>query len=186
MELNKNLINDRKLNNFKLVYGKISLLLFLTFLFHSCTISYKFNGSSIDYTKTKTLSIADFPNNAELIYPPLSQYFSETLKDSYTKQTRLQLIKKGGDLNIEGEIVGYQLTPMSISADSYASETKLTLTINVRFSNSKNPEEDFEKKYSAFQTFNSSRMLTDVQDELMQTMVSEIADNIYNDTVAKW
>jgi hypothetical protein len=186
MELNKNLINDRKLNNFKLVSGKITLLLFLTFSFNSCTISYKFNGSSIDYTKTKTLSIADFPNNAELIYPPLSQYFSEALKDAYTKQTRLQLIKKGGDLNIEGEIVGYQLTPMAISADSYASETKLTLTINVRFSNSKNPEEDFEKKYSAFQTFNSSRMLTDVQDELMQTMVSEITDNIYNDTVAKW
>lgn len=161
-------------------------VLFLVLSLVSCKISYKFNGASIDYTKTRTISIADFPNNAELVYPPLSQYFSEALRDAYTKQTRLQLVKKGGDLSLEGEIVGYQLTPLAISADSYASQTKVTLTINVRFSNSKNPEEDFEKKYSAFQTFDSSKMLTDVQDELMQQMVAEIVDNIYNDTVAKW
>jgi hypothetical protein len=154
--------------------------------FASCTISYKFNGSSIDYTKTKTLAISDFPNTAELIYPPLAQEFSEKLRDTYTKQTRLKLLKKGGDMNIEGEIVGYVLTPMAIAADSYSAETKLTITIKVRFSNNKNPEDDFEKTYSAYQTFDSSRMLSDVQDELMKIMITEIADNIYNDTVAKW
>lgn len=152
----------------------------------SCTISYKFNGSSIDYTKTKSISIADFPNTAELVFPPLSQEFSEALRDSYTKQTRLQLLKKGGDLHLEGEIVGYQLTPLAISADSYASQTKLTLTIKVRFSNNKNPEEDFEKSYSTFQTFDSNKLLTDVQDQLMKQMIADIVDNIYNDTVAKW
>jgi hypothetical protein len=161
----------------------ISVILFASI---SCTISYKFNGSSIDYNKTKTLSISDFPNTAELIYPPLSQEFSEALRDSYSKQTRLQLLKKGGDLHLEGEIVGYQLTPMAISPDSYSAETKLTMTIKVRFVNNKNPEEDFEKTYSSFQTFNSNRMLTDVQEELMKIMVAEIVDNIYNDTVAKW
>jgi hypothetical protein len=75
---------------------------------------------------------------------------------------------------------------MAISADSYSAETKLTMTIKVRFSNNKNPEDDFEKSYTAFQTFDSSRLLSDVQDELMKIMVAEIADNIYNDTVAKW
>lgn len=163
----------------------LSAIVFL-FFFSSCTISYKLNGASIDYSKTKTIAIADFPNTAELIYPPLSQYFSETLRDTYSKQTRLQLLKKGGDLNLEGEIIGYQLTPMAISADSYASQTKLTLTVNVRFTNNKNPDDDFERKYSAFQTFDSSKMLTDVQDDLMKVMVAEITDQIYNDTVAKW
>lgn len=158
----------------------------ITLIGVSCSISYKFNGSSIDYTKTKTLSISDFPNTAELIYPPLSQEFGETLRDTYTKQTRLQILKKGGDMHLEGEIVGYQLTPMAISANSYSSETKLTMTVKVRFSNNKNPDDDFEKSYSAFQTFDSSRMLTDVQDELMKIMVAEITDEIYNDTVAKW
>ena len=164
----------------------LGVLLALASVCFSCSVSYKFNGSSIDYTKTKTITVADFPNMAEFIHPPLSQFFSETLRDTYTKQTRLQLLRKGGDLQVEGEIVGYQLTPMAISADSYAAETKITLTVAVRFSNPKNPEDDFEKKYTAYQTFDSNRLLTDVQDELMKIMVTEIADNIYNDTVAKW
>jgi len=182
-------LNRKKFLIKYLLYAKF-LKLFVVFIlflfFQSCTISYKFNGASIDYTKTKSISISDFPNVAELIYPPLAQEFSESLRDEYSKQTRLQLLKKGGDMNIEGEIVGYQLTPMAISADSYSSETKLTMTIKVRFTNNKNPEDDFEKTYIAYQTFDSNQMLTDVQDELMTVMVKEIADNIYNDTVAKW
>ncbi len=167
--------------------GKVLFLTGLVVLsFTSCSISYKFNGASIDYSKTKTISISDFPNTAELVYPPLAQEFTEALRDQYSKQTRLQLLKKGGDLNIEGEIVGYQLTPMAISADTYASETKLTLTVNVRFTNNKNPEDDFEKRYSVFQTFDSTQSLNDVQDELMKLMITDITDNIYNDTVAKW
>ena len=184
MELNKIKMKAKisiKLNtSFKL------LLVLLVLSLVSCTISYKFNGSSIDYSKTKTLSIADFPNNAELIFPPLAQEFSEKLRDTYSRQTRLKLLKKGGDMQLEGEIVGYELTPMSISADSYASQTKLTVTIKVRFTNIKNPEDDFEKSYTAYQTFDSNSLLTDVQDELMKIMITEIAENIYNDTVAKW
>jgi len=165
---------------------RILLVSIISLLLMSCSISYKFNGSSIDYTKTKTLSIFDFPNAAELVYPPLSQEFSEALRDSYTKQTRLQLLKKEGDLHLEGEITGYLLTPLAISADSYASQTKLTLTIKVRFTNYKNPEEDFEKSYTSFQTFDSNLILTNVQDALNKQMITDIVDNIYNDTVAKW
>lgn len=166
--------------------GTFLLLIVLLFTFSGCTISYKFNGASIDYTKTRSISIADFPNTAELVHPPLAQEFSEKLRDVYTKQTRLQVLKRGGDMHLEGEITGYQLTPMAISADTYASETKLTITIKVRFTNNKNPTEDFEKTYSAYQTFDSNLMLNDVQDELLKTMIDEITDNIYNDTVARW
>lgn len=160
------------------------LLIFL--LMPSCLISYKFNGASIDYSKTKSISIADFPNNAALVYPPLSNSLSEGIRDIYSRQTRLQILRRGGDLELEGEITNYQLTPMAIAADSYSAETKLTLTIKVRFTNNVAPEESFEKTYSAFQTFDSSRMLNDVQEELCNTMIQEIAENIYNDTVAKW
>jgi hypothetical protein len=166
--------------------SKMLCVSIISLMLVSCSVSYKFNGSSIDYTKTKTLSIFDFPNTAELVYPPLSQEFSESLRDSYTKQTRLQLLKKEGDLHLEGEITGYQLTPLAISADSYSSQTKLTLTIKVRFTNYKNPEEDFEKSYTSFQTFDSNLILTNVQDALNKQMISDIVDNIYNDTVAKW
>ena len=167
-------------------YIRYVLFVGVVFLMNSCLMSYTFNGASIDYAKTKSISIVDFNNVAQLIHPPLSQEFSEKLRDKYSKQTRLKLLKTGGDLHLEGEIVGYDLTPMSIAQDSYSAETKLTVTINVRFTNNLNPEDDFEKKYIAYQSFDSNRMITDVQDELLATIIEDIADNIYNDTVAKW
>jgi hypothetical protein len=186
MELNKIKLKSR-MKRFTKFKNLVMLFCWsVSVVFTSCTISYKFNGASIDYSKTKIISIADFPNTAELVYPPLAAQFSESLRDAYAKQTRLQIVKKGGDLHLEGEIVGYQLTPMAISADTYSSETKLTMTVNVRFSNNKNPEDDFEKKYTVYQTFPSSKMLNEVQDDLMKTMIADIVDNIYNDTVAKW
>ena len=155
-------------------------------MLQGCAISYKFNGASIDYQTTKSIAIADFPNQAALVYPPLSNDLTEALRDIYSRQTRLEVTRKGGDLELEGEITGYQLTAMAISADSYAAETKLTITVRVRFTNNNAPEDDFEKTYSAYQTFDSNKLLTDVQDELCAVMVQEIAESIYNDTVARW
>ncbi len=152
----------------------------------SCLISYRFNGASIDYSKTQSISIADFPNNAALVNPNLSNALSEGIRDIFSRQTRLSILPRNGDMELEGEITDYSLTPMAISADSYAAETKLTVTIRVRFTNNKAPEESFEKTYSAFQTFNSARLLTEVQDELCTAMVTELAESIYNDTVARW
>ena len=151
-----------------------------------CTISYKFNGASIDYTKVKSISITDFPNMAELVYAPLSNMFSEALRDKYVRQTKLQLLRTGGDLDVQGEIVGYDYVPLSIGTDALAAQTRLSLTVNVRFMNRQNPEEDFEKRYTASQTFDSNQMLNDVQDELLTLMIEEITDQIYNDTVANW
>lgn len=162
------------------------LVLLLALAAAGCTISYKFNGASIDYAKVKSVSITDFPNMAELVYAPLSNMFSETLRDKYTRQTKLQLLRTGGDLDLQGEIVGYDYVALSIGTDALAAQTRLTLTVNVRFTNRQNPEDDFEKRYSSSQTFDSNQMLSDVQDELLALMIEEITDQIYNDTVAKW
>lgn len=161
-------------------------LCLIAYTLHSCAISIKFNGASIDYSTTHSIGIADFPNNAALVNPSLSNNLSEGIRDLFSRQTRLQIGRKGGDLELEGEITGYTLTPMSISADSYAAETKLTITVAVHFTNNVNPDESFDKTYSAFQNFDSSRMLSDVEDELCATMITEIAESIFNDTVARW
>ena len=174
------------MKSYKIIYRTFFLLAF-GLVFTACSVNYSFNAGALDYSKYKTISITDFPNNAELVNPTLAHNFSEALRDKFTRQTKLSLQKTGGDMHIEGEIVGYQLQAMAISADSYASETKLTLTINVRFSDTKNPENDFEdKRYSASQLFDSNRMLADVEPELIEILVNEIVDNIYNDTVARW
>ena len=151
-----------------------------------CTISYKFNGANINYQTTHSISIADFPNNAAMVNPTLSAELTETIRTQFQRQTRLEILRKGGDLELEGEIVGYDITQGAIAADSYASESKLTIRVTVHFTNNIYPEESFDKTYSAFQTFDASRLLSDVQDELCAVIVQEIAESIYNDTVAKW
>ena len=98
--------------------NKIWLFCLIGLIVTACSISYKFNGASIDYTKVKTITIKDFPNQAPLVYPPLSQKFTEALKDIYIRQTRLQLVNSNGDLDLEGEITGYDLC-VSDQADDY-------------------------------------------------------------------
>ena len=166
-----------------IVFG---LLSFVLILLSSCAVSFKFNGANINYQTTHSISVADFPNNAPMVNPTLSNNLTEGIRDLYQRQTRLQVLRKGGDLELEGAIIGYEITQGAISVDSYASESKLTIRVQVHFTNNINPEESFDKTYSAFQTFDASKLLTDVQDELCAVMITEIAENIYNDTVAKW
>lgn len=166
--------------------GIIYLFLVLSIIMAGCTISYKFNGASIDYTKVKTISIKDFPNQAPLVYPPLSQQFTEGVKDIYVRQTRLSLVRDNGDLQLEGEITGYDLTPMAVKEDAYSSKTKLTITVKVRYTNRTNADEYFEQSFSAYREFDSNVMLQDVQDQLCSEIIEELADQIYNSTVANW
>jgi hypothetical protein len=121
-----------------------------------------------------------------MVNPTLSNNLSESIRDIFQRQTRLQVLRKGGDLELEGEIVGYDISQGAIATDSYASESKLTISVTVHYTNNINPEESFDKTYSSYQTFDASRLLTDVQDELCAVIIKEIAENIYNDTVAKW
>lgn len=169
-----------------LKYRKIGLLCLIAIIVTACSISYKFNGASIDYTKIKTITIKDFPNQAPLVYPPLAQKFTEALKDIYVRQTRLDLVDNNGDLDLEGEITGYDLTPMAVKEDAYASQTKLTITIRVRYANRVNPDDDFEQSFSAYREFDANQMLQQVQDQLAEEITEELVDQIYNATVANW
>ncbi|MBR6804894.1 MAG: LptE family protein, partial [Paludibacteraceae bacterium] len=110
----------------------------------------------------------------------------ESLRDIYAKQTRLTQVTNNGDIELEGEITGYDITPMSISDDAIAAETRLTITINVRYSNKANSDKDFERSFSAFQNFSNTQTLTQVQEQLCQTIVDEIVETIFNQTVADW
>ncbi|MBQ8423899.1 MAG: LptE family protein [Coprobacter sp.] len=152
----------------------------------ACTISYKFNGASIDYNTTKTITINDFPIRAALVYPPLATTFNETLKDAYIRQTRLSLVESGGDLVLEGEITGYTLTPQAVTEDAYASQTRLTVTVKVRYTDTKKPTNDLDRSFSAYRDFSSDQMLTDVQDDLITEITEELAELIFNATVGNW
>lgn len=164
----------------------ILISLLLTLLLAGCSIKYSLNGASIDYTKIKTVSITDFQNLAPTVYPPLAQRFTEDLKDRFQRQTRLRDIPTNGDLSIEGEIVGYDLSAEAVQENAFAAKTRLTLRINVRFTNKVNEEENFEREFTSFGTFDSSQMFVDVQDQLCEELTKDIINQIFNATVENW
>ena len=143
--------------------------------------------SSIDYNKVKTITIVEFENHADYVYAPLAIEFNQRLRDMFTQQTRLRMVDSGGDLEISGEIIGYNQYNEAVDASGYSSKVKLTLTVKVNYVNNTNHEEDFtDQQFSAFQTYDSSQLLTAVQDGLIEVMVRDIAEQIFNSTVANW
>ena len=152
----------------------------------ACGVSYKFNNAKLDYSIYKTIAVADFPNQAPLVYPPLFQEFNEKLKDAYSRQTRLQIVQQNGDYNVSGAIVGYTLQQLAVGADGLSAQTSLIMTVRVEFSNNKNPQEDFSKTFSAHREFSSTSSFDAVQGELCTQLVEDIVDQIFNATVASW
>lgn len=147
---------------------------------------YKFNGASIDYTKTKTIQIADFTNRASYVWGPMAPMFNNQLKDIFASHTKLQQVKRNGDLKIEGEITQYTQRNKSVSSEGYSAQTELSMTVNVRFTNNTNHQEDFERQFTANTTYETTQSLASVQEELVTQMVEEIVDQIFNATVANW
>lgn len=164
----------------------IFILLLLLISISSCSVSYSFRGTSINYDLTKTLQIGHFVNQAPLVYPPLEQQFNEEMKDMFTRNTRLQLVNQNGDMEIEGEIVGYELTPMAVQEDAFASETRLTMTVRMRFRNNKTDDPEIEERISANRTFSSDQVFDSVQDQLLNELIDEIIDQIFNATMSNW
>lgn len=172
----------------KRIFLYISLfgLICIAVLLSACSVSYKFNGASIDYTKTKTIQIKDFPIRSAYVWGPMASIFNNELRDIFGKQTKLIQVKRNGDLQIEGEITQYQQRNKSVSADGYSAQTELSMTVNVRFTNTKKHDEDFERTFTATQTYESTRNLNSVQEELVTQMTQDICDQIFNATVANW
>lgn len=168
---------------FKRVFSIISMLVVL----NACSISYKFNGAALDYDIYKTIAISQFPIRAALVYPPLQQTFENQLNDMITRQTRLRVVdSNNSDLRLEGEITGYSLSPQAVNEDAYASQTRLTITVRVKYIDNKKEGQDIDQTFSAYRDFSSNELLTDVQDELCTQISKELADLIFNATIGNW
>ena len=155
-------------------------------LLTACTVSYKFNGASINYNETKTITISDFPIRANYVWGPMQAIFNNELKDIFANHTKLIQVKRNGDLKLEGEITQYNQRNKSVSSEGYSAQTELSMTVNVRFTNNKNHKEDFEKQFTASTTYETTQSLNSVQEELVTEMVKNITDQIFNATVANW
>jgi len=155
-------------------------------LLQGCKVSYKLNQASIDYTTTKTFSIETFANRAAYQWAPMAPMFNTSLSDRYNDQTKLRQVRRDGDLALSGEITSYDQTNKSISADGYSSMVQLKMTVKVKYVNRNKHEDDFERSFSASREYDSSQQLSAVQEELVQQMIDDIVDQVFNATVAKW
>jgi hypothetical protein len=166
---------------------KYKVLLIFTWivLFSSCTLSYKFNQSSIP-ADVKTFSVQYFENRAPLIQPTLSQTFTESLKNKFLSRTRLDLVSSSGDFSFEGEITGYSTAPMAIQGNETAGMNRLTINVHVKFSNQKDQKQDFDQSFSSYQDYDSSQNLADVEDGLITSIVDKLTDDIFNRSAANW
>lgn len=173
-----------RLVSFRSLVGLMVAMLFCMAV--SCKVSYKFNGSSIDYTKIKTISISDFPNRAPLVYATLSSEFSENLKDEFSSKTSLKMVDSDGDLQISGEISGYNVVSSGINSSGTAAESRLLMSVRVRFVNKVNTQENFDKTFSAYQVFSNEYTIDQVQAELNEQLMDDIINQIFNATVANW
>ena len=150
-----------------------------------CSISYKFTGTSINYDLIKSIQIDNIPNRAPYGWAPMEAMFNNKLQDLYANQTRLKLVKRGGDMHIAGEIVSYDQYNKGISADGMSSQVQLKMTVNIRFECAKT-NQNWERQFSAETQYNSNQQLSSVQEELVTEMVRNIAEQIFNATVADW
>ena len=169
-------------------FGKVKCLytLLVLVVLAGCTVSYKFTGASIDYTKVKTISFAQFQNRAPYQWGPMATMFNETLVDMFLQQTKLQQVDRAGDLQFDGEIISYDQFNKSISSDGFSSMVQLKMTVNVRFTNNTNHEEDFERQFSATRDFDATQSLDSVQEELVSQMIKESVEAVFNAAVANW
>lgn len=151
-----------------------------------CSVKYKLNGASIDYTTTKTISFEYIQMKTNLVFIPLETKLNDELQKKYATQTRLTQVDNNGDLQVGGTITGYTFASQAVKEDAYASQMRLTVRVKIKFVNKNNKAENFEREFSAFREFDASEAVNDVQEGLCDEMIDELVEEIFNATVANW
>ncbi len=167
-------------------FSKILLtLLCVLVCFTGCRIVVSLSGASIP-PEARTFSVAYFPNNATMVAPILSSTLTDALKEKFSRQTNLDQVREGGDLALEGEITNYVSAPTSISSDEYALMNRLTINVQVRFTNAIEPQWNFNKSFSGYAEYDANQLLQSVEPELIQEIVDKLAEDIFNACVSNW
>jgi hypothetical protein len=152
---------------------------------HGCTISYSFTGASIA-PEVRTFSIMAFPNMAPMVMPSLSANFSDALTLKMLTNTRLSQTAEDGDMSFEGEITSYSVSPQSVTSGDVAAQNRLTIGVHVKFTNTKDPTQDYDKTFSQYEDYDSQNNLADVEAELVETITEKLVEDIFNAAVANW
>jgi hypothetical protein len=146
---------------------------------------YSFTGA--DTGNAETYQVNFFQNTAQLVEPGIDRDFTLQLQDLILNQTKLSLVNTNGDLIYEGEIIRYYIAPMTATADSRATQNRLTIEVNVRFYNTLDPEKDFEQRFSFYFDFDGNAQLTGAQkEEAIDEIFTRITQDVFNASLTNW
>ena len=166
---------------------RIILAALLCAAFAGCGVSIKYSlsGASIP-PDARTFSVAYFPNNATMVSPILSSTMTDALVDIFTRRTRLMQVDEGGDFAFEGEIVNYTSATASVSSDDYALLNRLTITVKVRFTNALDEAQSWNKTFTAYEDYDSTLLLTEVEGDLIPQIVDKLVTDIFMASASNW
>lgn len=163
----------------------IVLIVTLTLVLTQCKITYSFSGVNIS-PEVLTYSVQYFPNRAPIVQAQLSQLFTDALMDKIQANTSLDLSNGGGDVDFSGEITNYETRPTAITGEETAAQNRLTITVRVRYSNLIEPDLDYDTSFSRYEDYDASQNLTDVENQLIELIVEDLIEDIFNRAFVSW
>ena len=146
---------------------------------------YTFSGASIP-PEAKTITIRQIDNNAPIVVPYLSQVLSDRMRDKFLAETGLRLADSEGDLQFEGAIVEYTVTPAAATGNETTSLSRLTIGVKINYSSKINPDDDWEQSFRRFADFDATRDLQSVEEQLINDIVRQLIDDIFNKAFVNW
>ena len=167
-----------------LVIKKIALVFVFLVILFSCKMNYSFSGASLS-PDVKTVSVDYFSNRTSLVNPNLSQSFTEALKDKFTSEAGLELVKSGGDLDFTGTISVYRLSPVAIQQNE-AAMMRLTIGVQVKFVNNTDPTQNYSQLFSEFEDYEADQDFTSVEEDLNRIIIEKLMEKIFMKSAANW
>ncbi|MGB0850777.1 MAG: LptE family protein [Bacteroidia bacterium] len=153
-------------------------------LLQSCNF-YKFSGTSIS-ADVETFSVSFFENNAAIVSPLLSQAITEKLKQKFISETNLSIEESNGDFSFSGNIVGFNVSPVSAQSSDNAQLNRLTIAVEVKLVSEVDPKSSFEQTFTNFQDFDAGANFSDVEDNLVDEISDMIVQSIFNKAAINW
>lgn len=168
------------------LYTRLAAVFFtLLVALTGCKVSYSFSGVNIS-PEVVTYSVQYFPNRAPLVQAQLSQVFTDALMDKIQDNTSLDLSNDGGEVHFSGEITGYETRPTAITSAETAARNRLTITVRVKYTNVVEPELDYDSSFSRYEDYDASQNLTDVEDALIELIIEDLVEDIFNKAFISW
>lgn len=160
-------------------------ILIVIVIFSACKVKYTLSGQSIP-ANAKTVSVGYFVNRAALANPTFSQIMTESLKDKFIRETKLQLTTGQADLEFSGSVTGYNVAPLAVQGNETAALNRLTVTISVTYNNNLDEKQNFNSSFSRFSDFPSNASLSSVEAQLIQDIVLQLTQDVFNKAFINW